>query len=397
MPYLLQNADIFAPEPLGVQHVLVCGERILAILDTVPSLDPALGIEVIDLEGRRLVPGFVDGHVHVTGGGGEAGFASQVPALPLGAYTRAGVTSVVGLLGTDDVTRSVENLVARLYALRAEGLSAWAWTGGYHVPPRTLTGDVRRDVVFVEPIIGCAEIAIADHRSSQPTFDEIARLAAECHTAGLIAGKAGVLHLHLGDGARGLDLVGRALRETEVPPRVFNPTHVNRRRALFDEALDLARAGVTIDVTAFPVGEGEDAWSAADAVERYWEARLPETGLTVTSDAGGSLPDFDEQGNFLRMGVAEPGALLDTVRTLIARGHALDRVLPPFTSIPARHLRLAGKGHIAPGADADLLVLDDGGALHGVMARGTWHLRDGQPVRWGTFERSEVRSSRSET
>ena len=98
--------------------------------------------EVVELDGLRLLPGLVDGHVHSTGGGGEGGFASRVPALPLSRYTRGGVTTVVGLLGTDDCVRSPRELLASIYALREEGLSAWAWCGGYHLPPVTLTGSV---------------------------------------------------------------------------------------------------------------------------------------------------------------------------------------------------------------------------------------------------------------
>ena len=45
---------------------------------------------------------------------------------------------------------------------------------------------------------------------------------------------------------------------------MFNPTHVTRRKALFDEAVTLAGNGCYIDLTAFPVEDGEDAWSAAE-------------------------------------------------------------------------------------------------------------------------------------
>ena len=192
----------------------------------------------------RTIPGLIDGHVHVTGGGGEAGFRTRVPPVPLSRFTSAGITTVVGLLGTDDVARGPGELLATLYALREEGLNAYGYAGGYHVPPATLTGSVRGDLVFVEALIGIGEVAISDHRSSQPTLDELLRIASECHVAGVMTGKAGILHLHLGDGARGLELVREALSTSELPARVFNPTHVNRRRALFDEALDLARAGL---------------------------------------------------------------------------------------------------------------------------------------------------------
>jgi beta-aspartyl-dipeptidase (metallo-type) len=383
---LLRNASVFAPAPRGLCQLLIGGGRILWIgpadapSPVIPDLDS------VDLQGLRLMPGLIDAHAHVTGGGGEGGFATRVPPVPLSTFTTAGVTSVVGVLGTDDLARSPGELLASVYALREEGLSAWAWCGGYHLPPVTLTGSVRGDVVYLEPVIGVGELAISDHRSSQPTFDEFLRVAADVHVGGLMTGKAGVLHLHLGNGPRGLALVRRALDETELPPRVFHPTHVNRRRALFEEAIGLARRGCSVDVTAFPVDEDEDAWSAADAWERYATAGAPPERITISSDAGGCLPAFDHEGRMCRMDIGSSQALLQTVRALLARGHALDAVLPAFTSNIARLLRLPGKGAIAVGADADLLVLDAEGAVREVMARGVWHVREGRAVRTGLFE-----------
>lgn len=383
---LLRNAQVHAPEPLGLQHLLLGGGRILWMGATLSELPATLAVQTIDLQGRRLIPGLIDAHVHVTGGGGEAGFRTRVPPLGVSRFTRAGITTVVGLLGTDDVARGPRDLLATVYALREEGLTALAFTGGYHLPPRTLTGTVRGDLVFIEALIGIGEVAISDHRSSQPTFDELLRLAADAHVAGLMTGKAGVLHLHLGDGPRGLELVRRALAESELPPRVFHPTHVNRRKALFDEALELAGRGCTIDLTAFPVEEGEDAWSAADALMRYLDSGAPDERITVSSDAGGCLPVFDAEGHVCRMGVGESGALLETLNELLKRGVPLERALPAFTSNPARLLRLPAKGRIQVGADADLVALDAAGAAHDVIAGGVVHVRDGHIEHRGTFE-----------
>lgn len=383
---LLRNADVHAPEALGLRDLLVGVERILWMGAPGRATLPGVEVDVIDLAGRRLLPGLIDGHVHVTGGGGEDGFASRVPALPLSRYTLGGVTTVIGLLGTDDVARSTRELVARVNGLREEGLSAWAYCGGYHLPPTTLTGSVRGDIAFVDCLIGVGELAISDHRSSQPTLDELLRIASEAHVAGLMTRKAGIVHLHLGNGPRGLDLVRRALDASELPPRVFNPTHVNRRRALFDEAIELARRGCCIDITAFPVEDGEDAWRAAEALSRYLASGAPADKVTVSSDAGGCLPCFDADGHVCGMDIGAPGALLDTLRELLGRGHLLADVLPAFTSNVARLLRLPAKGRIAVGADADLLVLDAQGAPDAVMARGRWHVRDGRAVRLGSFE-----------
>ncbi len=383
---LLINADVFAPEPLGNQCLLTGGGRILWMGAAAPDLPAALGVETVDLEGLRVTPGFVDGHAHVTGGGGESGFASRVPPVGLSAFTAGGVTSVVGLLGTDDTTRDTKSLLAQTRALREQGLSAYCHTGGYHVPPVTLTGSVRGDIVHLDPVIGVGEIAISDHRSSQPTLDELLRIASDAHVAGLITGKAGIVHLHLGDGSRGLQLVRQALQTSELPARVFNPTHINRRRALFDEALELAAAGCYVDLTAFPVEEGEDAWSAADGLTRYFDSGAPAGRITVSSDGGGCLPQFDDDGVLTVMDVGRPASLAETLAELLGKGAALETVLPAFTANPARLLRLHAKGRLAAGQDADLVVLDDRHRVRDVMARGDWHVRDGRLVRSGLFE-----------
>lgn len=387
---LVRNADVYAPAPLGRHDLLVGGGKVLWMGADAAALPAAFAATVVDLAGARLVPGFIDGHVHVTGGGGEAGFASRVPPPMLSRYTRGGVTTVVGLLGTDDVARGTRELVAGINALREEGLSAWGYAGGYHLPPATITGSLRADLAFIDCLIGVGELAISDHRSSQPTLDELLRIASETHVAGLMTGKAGIVHLHLGDGPRGLDLVRRALDQSELPPRVFNPTHVNRRRALFDEAIELARRGCSVDITAFPVADGEDAWSAADALVRYLGSGAPRERVTVSSDAGGCLPCFDDQGRVCSMDVGHSGALIETLRELLARGVALDNALPAFTCNVADLLRLPGKGRIAVGADADLVALDDDGAISDVFALGRAHLRQGAVVRRGTFETQDT-------
>jgi beta-aspartyl-dipeptidase (metallo-type) len=382
---LITNARVFAPEDLGTRHVLVGGGRILAVSGE-PS---AVGdVATVDLEGRRLVPGFIDGHAHVTGGGGENGFATRVPAVPLSHFTAAGVTSVVGVLGTDDTTRDTRALLAQTLALRDEGLGAWCHTGGYHVPPVTFTGSVRDDIVFLDPVIGIGELAISDHRSSQPTLDELLRIASDAHVAGLISGKAGIVHLHLGDGDRGLDLVRRALGESELPARVFNPTHVNRRKALFEESLELAAGGSTVDITAFPVEEGEDAWPADVALQRYFESGAPATNVTVSSDGGGCLPVFNAQGEMLHMDIGRPSSLVQTLAALLGDGVPLEQALPAFTSNVADLLRLRDRGRIREGHAADLLVLDEDNGLYGVMVGGEWHVEAGRQVIVGEFEKS---------
>ncbi|MBA3659178.1 MAG: beta-aspartyl-peptidase [Gemmatimonadales bacterium] len=387
MLHLLRNVELYDPAPQGPAHILVAGESIVWIGAAAPTLPRTLGVEEHDLGGRRVVPGFIDVHVHLTGGGGEAGPNTRVPPVLLSRLTRAGTTTAVGLLGTDDIVRTPAELVTVARGLIAEGLSAYCWSGGYHLPPATVTGSVRGDLVLIDLVVGVGEIAISDHRSSQPSLDDLLKVAAEAHVGGLMSGKAGVLHLHLGEGERGLALVRAALDQSELPPAVFYPTHVNRKRALWSEAMALAERGCTVDVTAFPPSGDDDEWLAGEAIAQYLDAGLPPGRLTASSDGGGCLPSFDVEGRVTAMDVGQPSALSETMCWLLARGYPLERVLPVFTANPARVLRLERKGRLAAGSDADLLVLDDRGGITDVMARGRWHLRDGVPIVRGTFER----------
>ena len=388
---LLRNAQIFAPAPLGRRDLLIADRRIAAIAESLPALPRELPHEEVDLGGLLLAPGLIDAHVHVTGGGGEAGPATRVPPLHLTQLSAAGVTTVVGVLGTDGTTRSVAELVARTLGLREEGLSAYCYTGSYQVPLVTLTGSVRGDIVFVDPILGVGELALSDHRSSQPTLDELLRIAADAHAAGMLSGKAGVVHLHMGDGSRGLDLVRRALEHTEIPPRVFHPTHINRNRRLFAEACEFAARGGYLDVTAFPEEDDPgDSLSAAEAIARWLRADLPTERLTCSSDGGGCMPKFDGHGHICAMDVGHPGTLVRTIAALLAEGLALERFLPAFTRNVADLLRMPHRGRIEVGAAADLLGLTPAGEVSAVLARGSWLVRDGRPVVFGRFERSSA-------
>ena len=195
---LIRNARVLSPEPLGIRDVLIAGDRIAAIENQVELAGNS--VEFIDAEGRWLMPGFVDALTHPCGGGGEGGFGNRTRELEAGDFVAGGVTTPVGALGTDAVTRSLEVLFGQVMKLRNRGLSACMFSGSYRVPPNTLTGDVVRDLVLIEPVIGVGELAISDHRSSHPSAEELRRVASDVHLGGTLSGKGGTLLLHLGDG-----------------------------------------------------------------------------------------------------------------------------------------------------------------------------------------------------
>ncbi len=385
MLHLIRNAQIFDPAPIPSAHVLVAGGKIAYLGRKLPQISKDLLTSDTDAEGAPLIPGLVDIHAHLTGGGGEAGFATQVPPVPLSDFTSAGITTVVGLLGTDDITRSTDNLVARVRGLREEGLSAYAYTGGYHWPATTLTGSVGRDIVSIDCIVGLGELAISDHRSSQLTAAEFAKAAGEAHVAGLITGKAGIAHLHLGDGKAGLDPVRRALRDTEIPARTFNPTHCNRTLALFEEACALSNQGCYVDMTAFPVEPGQEGLEADLALERYLDAGADPQRISISTDSGGCLCDFDDQGNALGLDYGRAQALSETLQRC-AKSLGLETALPAFTSNPAALMKFHTKGKIAVGADADLILLDGANGISSVMAGGQWMIKNSKKMVLGTFE-----------
>jgi beta-aspartyl-dipeptidase (metallo-type) len=386
---LLKNVSVYDPKYLGLKNILIAADKIAAIYDVQQShlnLPAQWNVQTIDFNGAILTPGFIDSHAHITGGGGEAGFSSQVPTVNISEFTHAGVTTVVGLLGTDDTTRSTINLLSRVYGLREEGMSAFCWTGGYHYPLTTITGSAKKDIVCLDPVIGIGEFAISDHRSSQPTFEEVIRLASETHVAGLMTNKAGIIHFHLGDGERRLELIERAIKETEIPARVFHPTHVNRNKPLFEDSCKLLTLGAYIDITAFPAGTADPGWEACDAIVMAVERGLPLEQLTLSSDGGGCLPCFNLKGELEHMDFGRSSTLGETLRSAISKGVSLETILPLLTSNVARLLRFNTKGSIQVGFDADLLIMNNDFEVTDVMALGAWHKRDGNTVIKGTFE-----------
>jgi beta-aspartyl-dipeptidase (metallo-type) len=386
---LVKNAHVYAPETLGKLDILIAAGRILALAPSIEAAGLPCEVEVLDAEGRLALPGLIDSHVHVIGGGGEGGYATRTPELRLGDCVRAGVSTVIGTLGTDGLARSMESLVAKAYSLRAQGLSAWIYSGSYRIPPATVTGDLMKDIMMIEPIIGAGEVAISDHRSSRPTMAELGRLASEARLGGLLSGKAGIVNFHLGDAPAGLGPLEELVAAGDLPRSQFLPTHCNRNPQLFDEALGWARAGGWVDFTTSTVpryiDEGEVP--ASRGLRLFHEAGLLGQ-VTCTSDGQGSLPIFDAAGVLCGMTMGSCASLWEAVReSILTYGLDLGEAARTVTSTPARILKLANKGRLAVGADADILFLEPGSLeIKGLVAMGRRMLWEGELLVRGNFE-----------
>lgn len=387
---LLKNAHVYAPEDLGSRDILIAGEKIAAI-DT--AIEPPAGLEcrIIDAKGARVLPGFIDSHVHMIGGGGEGGYHTRTPELLLSKVTMSGVTTLAGLLGTDGTTRHVVSLLAKARALEYEGLSTYMYTGAYELPTPTITGSVRSDIVVIDKCIGAGEIAMSDHRSGQPVAQDYRRLAAEARVGGMISGKAGIINMHMGDGRNGMKYLFEITEDGEIPRTQFLPTHVNRNRDLFEESQEWAKMGGYMDITSGidPSHPGsERAVKPAKAVKEALVNGVPLSQITMSSDGNGSMPVFDAAGNPIGVGVGDQHSMLTEFRDMVVEEHIpIEQAICVLTSNVAKALKIyPKKGQIAAGADADLIVIDDDFELTHVFARGQQMVADGTPIVKGTFE-----------
>lgn len=369
---LIENGEVLTPEPCGRRSVLLVGAKIARLGEVDPRGADALGLDLerVDASGCWVTPGFIDPHAHLTGGSGEEGFASRAPALQLTEFVRAGTTTVVGVLGVDATTRTLPDLLARVRGLEEDGISAWMYTGHYGIPPVTFTGAVRDDLILVDKVIGAGEIAVSDERAPQPELRDLARLVIDAKVGGMLSGKAGVTHFHLGYQPEGMAPLRALIEERHIEPALLYPAHVHRNETLVAEAADLSRRGSFVDMDTLEDGLGR--W-----VKLFLEKGGDPGRLTFSSDADSNAPE--QLWRQLRESV---------------RGHGLsfESLLPCVTANPARVLKLPGKGHLAPGADADVLVVrKESLDIVEVIAKGCRLLRGGEIVKREKFLASSRR------
>jgi beta-aspartyl-dipeptidase (metallo-type) len=384
---LIKNGEVYSPEYIGKKDILITGSQIGYIMDKI-DLPENLEVEVIDAQGKFVVPGFIDAHVHITGGGGEGGYKTRTPEIMLTDVTKGGVTTVVGTLGTDGTTRTMSNLIAKAKALEEEGITTYILTGSYQVPVKTVTGRIEDDLLLIDKIIGVGEIALSDHRSSQPTVEEIAKVAAAARVGGILSGKAGIVNVHMGDGKRGLEYIDQIAKESEIPITQFILTHVARRDELFLKAIEFAKKGGLIDLTTSSANKEELRENKpSKRLRQLLENDVPLENITFTSDGQGSLPIFNERHEFVGLGVGQVTSLYEEIRdAIIDEKIPMEKALRIITSNVADNLCLRQKGYLEETKDADIVMLDKELNIDTVIAMGKVMIYQKEIKVKGTFE-----------
>lgn len=390
MVTILENVHVYTPENKGIKSVLIVGDRFEGLYDELDFNSNIIKVNRVNCEGKFMFPGFIDNHVHILGGGGEGGFTTRTPEIKFTDLTKAGITTVVGCIGTDDVCRDMKTLIAKVKELEGNGISAYCYTGSYSIPVKTITNNIKEDLMLLNDVIGVGEIALSDHRSSQPTYDSFVNLVSQARVGGLLSGKSGIVNVHIGGGARRMDTLFSLIRNTEIPSTQLLPTHVNRTEELFKMGVEYIKEGGYIDFTTSSDEEflEKGELTASEGLKKILDMNLPISHVTFSSDGNGSMPNFNEKRELIGLKLCNVSSLYGEVKkAILNKGISIELALSTITSNVAKILKLKDKGEIKSGNIADfVLVNKESLEIEDVYAKGEQVVKDGIPIKKGMFE-----------
>ncbi|MFT4756399.1 MAG: beta-aspartyl-dipeptidase (metallo-type) [Vicingaceae bacterium] len=361
---LIKNAHIYSPEDLGINDILVGGGKILSIQKNIEC--NVEGLKEWNAQGKIVLPGFIDQHVHVIGAGGKHGFSSMTPEIKMTDFIATGTTTAVGLLGTDGSTRSIKSLYAKVKSLNTEGMSCYMFTGYYGLEPTHIMENIQDEMIFIDKVLGC-KIAIADIRSSYPTDLELLRIVRQVRVGGMVGEKKGIMHLHLGNHSERLDCLFRLVEEHHFPIENISPTHVGRTEELFKDAMRFAKMGGMIDITTGASQYTKPYKSVLYALENGVDIET----MTFSSDGNAGLERLDENGKLIGFRRAPIDQNFGQVVELLKESEvSISDAFKIITTNPAKNLGLKNKGHVKVGYDADFCCLTKDLELCDVFAKG---------------------------
>ena len=350
---LYKGLQLYTPKEVGKKDILIYADKIVKIAETI---EPPFAAEtdIKDYSGFLCFPGFVDGHVHIIGGGGEGGFFTRTTPQCEMDFFKSGTTAVIGVLGTDGITRTHRDLLGQARKFTHNHLKTFLMSGSYALPLVTLLNDLQDDIVFIPEYIGIGEIAISDHRGSGITIDEFRRLLLNTRVAGMLSGKAGKAIIHVGAVKTGLQLLREAISLGDISPHQMLPTHINRTARTLQEGKDwIENYGGFIDFTA-----GE---KSIEGINTFLNENVPVENILCSSDGWGSIPVFDEKGDFISVKTAPVDTLYKVFKNLVIdNNHPIEKSLKIFTSNVADFFGVSkeGYGYIRENGVASFVIAD---------------------------------------
>lgn len=391
MVTIIKNVEVFAPENLGKKDVVFLFDKIEGLYDEINEINPLIECDVIDGSDFIMFPGLIDSHVHITGGGGEAGFKSRTPEISVIDLIKSGVTTVVGCLGTDNICRNMNNLIAKAYGLEEEGITSYIYTGSYEIPVKTITGSIKSDFMLIPKVIGVGEIALSDYRSSNPSFEDFIKIIHEAKVGGILSNKNGVVHIHIGDSNVGLKYLFDICINKDIELSQIIPTHVNRNRDLLNSAIEYGKKGGYFDLTSSYVKgiKEEEELRISNILVEIISKGVDINHITCSSDAQGSLPIVDNNGKFTGIGIGKPSSLYNEIRELLINSSIpKSDIISLVTKNVAKILGINNKGEIKKYKDADVILVNKQNfEIKYVFSKGIKMICNGKSLVKETFER----------
>jgi allantoinase len=350
---VVRGGTVVTPDGMGPADVVVVDGRVVG-LAAAGGADTE-GAQVLDAGGLLVLPGMVDGHVHFQEPGREEweGFDTGSAAAVAG-----GVTTVVDMpIDCDPPTVTAVAVQAKARAARRHSrVDVAAWGG---LTPRS-TGQL--EAMVEAGVVGLKAFACPSGWEDFPPVDEPA-LAAGAAVAARHRLPVAV-HCELGDLGRTVASEVAAIRWAAAVVAARGATlHVVHVSSA--EGVDEARRwpGTTIETCPHYLFLEDDPRPVARCSppirdgahrRRLWDRVLGGAVDWVASDHSPCPPEY-------RTGPA-PWAGIDgvglTLPLLLSCGRLSPEVVARLTTQAARHLRLGGKGAIAPGYDADIALVD---------------------------------------
>lgn len=385
------NAEIFDPQPRRERAILLENGKVRAVTDACGDFEAE---RILDAEGLRAVPGFVDIHVH--GGGGRSVMEGTPEAVVqiANAHARFGTTSILPTAWTAPLPE-IEGAIDAVRA--ASALPCDGTIAGIHL-----------EGPYLSP---------AQAGAQQPGA---LRIPAQGGWRELLDRWEGIRMMGVAPELEGAQALAEELQRRGI---VATVAHSNAEEADMRHAVEWGFSDVTHVYSGCSTFTRRGGFRIPGVVEcaLAWEAltvqviadgcHLPKTMLKLIYNAKGAdgieliTDGLDYAGCDLREGsrytqlngldvIYEDGVMkLDgrqafagsvatadrLLRTMVSAGVPFQDALQMLTVNPARRIHLQDKGRIAPGKDADVVFLDERLNVAGVVSQG-------RVIRW---ERNE--------